>query len=47
MSVENVFRVAALSVFLMFLGVLLFFREPNREREAQTTVDGSARQEFS
>ncbi len=35
MSVENVFRIAALSVFLMFLGVLIFFREPNREREAQ------------
>ena len=28
MSVENVFRVAALSVFLMFIGVLIFFREP-------------------
>jgi dipeptide/tripeptide permease len=35
MSVENVFRVAALSVFLMFLAVLVFFREPNRDREAQ------------
>jgi dipeptide/tripeptide permease len=35
MSVENVFRVAALSVFLMFIAVLIFFREPNREREAQ------------
>jgi dipeptide/tripeptide permease len=34
MSVENVFRVAALSVFLMFLGVLVFFREPNRAQEA-------------
>ena len=28
MSVENVFRVAALSVFLMFLGVLIFFASP-------------------
>jgi dipeptide/tripeptide permease len=37
MSVENVFRVAALSVFLMFLGVLLFFREPSRVDEVQTT----------
>ena len=35
MSVENVFRVAAISVFLMFLGVLVFFREPNRDRAAQ------------
>lgn len=30
LGVENVFRVAALSVFLMFFGVLLFFREPQR-----------------
>ncbi len=36
MSVENVFRVAAVSVFLMFLGVLLFFREPSRSQEVQT-----------
>ncbi len=36
MSVENVFRVAALSVFLMFLGVLLFFREPRRHDEVET-----------
>lgn len=28
MRVENVFRVAALSVFLMFFAVLIFFREP-------------------
>jgi proton-dependent oligopeptide transporter, POT family len=28
LGVENVFRVSALSVFLMFFGVLLFFREP-------------------
>ena len=33
MSVENVFRIAALSVFLMFLGVLAFFREPDRAQE--------------
>src|SRR5271167_3876097 len=37
MRVENVFRVAALSVFLMFLAVLLFFREPRRSEEVQTT----------
>ena len=33
LGVENVFRIAALSVFLMFLGVLLFFREPRRASE--------------
>jgi len=37
MRVENVFRVAALSVFLMFLGVLVFFREPNRAPETHVT----------
>ena len=30
MRVENVFRVAALSVFAMFFAVLLFFKEPRR-----------------
>jgi len=30
LGVENVFRVAALSVFLMFFAVLLFFREPKQ-----------------
>ncbi len=30
MRVENVFRVAALSVFVMFFLVLLLFREPTR-----------------
>src|SRR5258708_10116540 len=30
LGVENVFRVAALSVFAMFFGVLLFFREPKK-----------------
>ena len=33
MRVENVFRLAALSVFVMFIGVLLFFREPRRVGE--------------
>jgi dipeptide/tripeptide permease len=33
LSVENVFRVAALSVFLMFFGVLLFFKEPRKAGE--------------
>src|ERR1700704_4776930 len=30
MAVESVFRVAALSVFIMFFAVLIFFREPKR-----------------
>jgi predicted MFS family arabinose efflux permease len=34
MRVENVFRVAALSVFAMFFGVLLFFKEPRRSGDA-------------
>jgi POT family proton-dependent oligopeptide transporter len=37
MRVENVFRLAALSVFLMLIAVLLFFREPTRE-DAQPTA---------
>jgi POT family proton-dependent oligopeptide transporter len=36
LSVENVFRVSALSVFLMFFVVLLFFREPRKSGEAAT-----------
>ena len=35
MRVENVFRLAALSVFVMFIGVLIFFREPRRVGEEQ------------
>ena len=35
MSVENVFRVAALSVFLMFFAVLLLFKEPRRAEEGR------------
>ena len=46
MSVENVFRVAALSVFLMFIGVLLFFREPRRTDEVQTTSLAQAGRNF-
>ncbi len=30
MRVENVFRMAALSVFLMFIAVVIFFKEPRR-----------------
>jgi MFS family permease len=46
MSVENVFRVAAFSVFLMFFAVLLFFREPRRSGEAQTSSLAQAAKNF-
>ncbi len=36
MSVENVFRMSALSVFLMFFAVLLFFKEPKKSGEGRT-----------
>jgi proton-dependent oligopeptide transporter, POT family len=41
-SVENVFRVAALSVFGMFFVVLVFFREPRRSGEIQPASVGQA-----
>jgi predicted MFS family arabinose efflux permease len=44
--VENVFRVAALSVFLMFFAVLLFFKEPQRSGETQTVSLGQAAKNF-
>lgn len=34
MSVENVFRIAALSTFVMFFAVLVLFKEPRRADEA-------------
>ena len=40
MRVENVFRLAALSVFLMFVGVVIFFKEPRRADEQATTSIG-------
>jgi POT family proton-dependent oligopeptide transporter len=43
MRVENVFRVAALSVFLMFFFVLALFREPKREGEKAPSLAESAR----
>jgi len=46
MSVENVFRVAAVSVFAMFFAVLIFFREPRRSGEVQTTSLGQAAKNF-
>ena len=36
LSVENVFRMSALSVFIMFFAVLLFFREPQRSGDTAT-----------
>ncbi len=46
MRVESVFRVAALSVFLMFIAVLLFFREPRRHDEVETTSLSQAGKNF-
>jgi proton-dependent oligopeptide transporter, POT family len=46
-SVENVFRVAALSVFAMFFAVLLLFKEPRRSGEAQTVSLGEAARNFA
>jgi proton-dependent oligopeptide transporter, POT family len=40
LGVENVFRVSALGVLLMFFCVLLFFREPHRAGEIQVTTLG-------
>src|SRR6185312_7403303 len=36
MRVENIFRLAAVSVFLMFFAVLIFFREPRRNVQGTT-----------
>ncbi len=46
MSVENVFRVAAGSVFLMFFAVLIFFREPKRSGDVQTASLGQSLKNF-
>lgn len=46
MRVENVFRVAALSVFAMFFAVLLVFKEPSRSGETQTLSLGQAVKNF-
>jgi predicted MFS family arabinose efflux permease len=37
LTVENIFRLAALSVFLMFVAVLVFFKEPRRGELAQSS----------
>src|SRR6202047_831458 len=46
MRVESVFRVAALSVFVMFFAVLLLFKEPRRSNEVQTASAGAAWRNF-
>ena len=46
MSVENVFRVAAGSVFVMFFAVLIFFREPRRSGDVQTASLGQSPQKL-
>jgi dipeptide/tripeptide permease len=46
MRVENVFRLAALSVFLMFIGVLIFFREPRRAGDQPTASLGQVGRNF-
>jgi proton-dependent oligopeptide transporter, POT family len=46
LSVENVFRVAALSVFVMFFFVLLLFQEPRRSDEAKAATLGEVARNF-
>jgi proton-dependent oligopeptide transporter, POT family len=46
LRVESVFRVAALSVFLMFFAVLLLFKEPRRSNEVPTASAGAALRNF-
>ncbi len=46
MSVENVFRVAALSVFVMLFFVLLLFKEPRRSEEAKVATLGEVARNF-
>jgi predicted MFS family arabinose efflux permease len=45
-GVENVFRVAALSVFAMLFVVLLFFKEPRRADEADKASLGQVAKNF-
>ncbi len=46
MRVEDVFRVAAVSVFLMFFAVVFFFKEPKRSGEEQTPSFAQAAKNF-
>jgi dipeptide/tripeptide permease len=47
LSVENVFRVASLSVFVMFFAVLLFYREPRKSGDARTESLGVTIRNFA
>jgi proton-dependent oligopeptide transporter, POT family len=48
LGVENVFRVSAASVLLMFFAVLLFFKEPRRSGETQSVrISETARNFFT
>src|ERR1700719_2346297 len=48
LGVENVFRVSALSVLLMFFAVLIFFKEPRRSGEIRSvTLADTARNLFT
>ena len=47
LSVENVFRVASLSVFAMFFAVLLFYREPRKSGDARTESLGVTIRNFA
>ncbi|HEY2393483.1 MAG TPA: MFS transporter [Candidatus Angelobacter sp.] len=46
MRIENVFRVAAVSVFAMLFAVLFFFREPKRADDAQATTMAQTARNF-
>jgi proton-dependent oligopeptide transporter, POT family len=46
LSVENVFRVSACCVFVMFFAVLIFFREPTKSGEAATARLSETLQNF-
>src|SRR5512137_1053582 len=46
MTVENVFRVAALSVFAMFFVVIIFFREPRKAGDAPAPSIGEVARNF-
>ena len=46
LSVEKVFGMAALSVFVMFFAVLILFKEPRRPGEAQTESLGQVARNF-
>src|SRR5271155_2799804 len=47
LSVENVFRASALSVGLMFLAVIVFFKEPQRSGETKTASIAETTRNFA